>query len=239
MMKTPRATIDTHVVEIARRYRLSEHLVAAVIAVESDFNSRAVSRRGARGLMQLMPDTAAMLGVRDPFDSRQNVEAGARHLRDLLNRFSNDLPLALAAYNAGPQPVVGHGGVPPYPETREFVRRVMSRLRIADEAVASAPGARVASIRFAPPAAALRRSFKRDPVAPGISPAVVRVALDDMPYEPLVLTVDLPRDSELPRKPTDRAPEAADRRPQGTTARSTDVRADAVPPSSRGETQAP
>ena len=239
MVKTPRATIDTHVVEVARRYRLSEHLVAAVIAVESDFNPRAVSRRGARGLMQLMPDTAAMLGVRDPFDSRQNVEAGARHLRALLNRFSNDLPLALAAYNAGPQTVVAHGGVPPYPETREFVRRVMSRLGKADEAIASAPAGRVASLRFASPSATIRRPLTRDPAAPGVAPTVVRVSLDDMPHEPLVLTIDLPRDADLPRQPADRAQEAADRRLRGTPATNTDVLADAVPPSSRREAQAP
>lgn len=109
------------------RYGIPESLVAAVIAVESEFNPRAISRRGALGLMQLMPRTAAVLGVRDAFDPRENVDAGARHLRDLLNRFA-DVPLALAAYNAGAQAVIDHGGMPPYPETRAFVARVMSRL---------------------------------------------------------------------------------------------------------------
>jgi hypothetical protein len=109
------------------RYGIPESLVAAVIAVESEFNPHAISHRGALGLMQLMPGTAAVLGVRDAFDPRQNVDAGARHLRDLLNRF-DDVPLALAAYNAGAQAVINHGGVPPYPETRAFVARVMSRL---------------------------------------------------------------------------------------------------------------
>ncbi|HEV8144164.1 MAG TPA: lytic transglycosylase domain-containing protein [Methylomirabilota bacterium] len=111
----------------AVRYGIPESLVAAVIAVESEFNPDAISRRGALGLMQLMPRTAAGLGVRDAFDPRENVDAGARHLRDLLNRFA-DVPLALAAYNAGAQAVIDHGGIPPYPETRAFVARVMSRL---------------------------------------------------------------------------------------------------------------
>jgi hypothetical protein len=111
----------------AVRYGIPESLVAAVIAVESEFNPHAISRRGALGLMQLMPRTAAVLGVRDAFDPRENVDAGARHLRDLLNRFA-DVPLALAAYNAGAQAVIDHGGIPPYPETRAFVARVMSRL---------------------------------------------------------------------------------------------------------------
>src|SRR5204862_4074846 len=89
---------------------------------------RAISRRGAIGLMQLMPGTAAGLGVRDAFDPRQNVDAGARHLRDLLDRYANDVALALAAYNAGAQAVIEHGGVPPYPETRAFVARVLGRI---------------------------------------------------------------------------------------------------------------
>lgn len=135
--------------------------------------------------------------------------------------------------------MVAHGGVPPYPETREFVRRVMSRLGKTDHAVASAPAGRVASLRFPSPSATVRRPLKRDPAAPGVAPAVVRVSLDDMPHEPLALAVDLPRDADLPHQPADWAQEAAERRLQGTPARNTDVLADAVPPSSRRETQAP
>src|SRR5437867_89608 len=98
---------------------------------------RAASRRGALGLMQLMPGTAALLGVRDAFDPGQNVDAGARHLRDLLDQFANDVSLALAAYNAGAQAVIKHGGMPPYPETRAFVARVLDRAgRMAIPAVA-------------------------------------------------------------------------------------------------------
>jgi soluble lytic murein transglycosylase-like protein len=111
--------------EASARYAVPERLVWAVIRAESGFDHRAVSRKGARGLMQLMPETAAILGVRDPFDPRQNIHGGVRHLRALMERFSYDLRLAVAAYNAGEKAVVTFGGVPPYPETREYVTRVM------------------------------------------------------------------------------------------------------------------
>lgn len=111
--------------EAAHRYGVEEALIKAVIRVESGFNSRAVSPKGARGLMQLMPGTASMLGVRDSFDPRQNIDGGVRHLRGLIDRFGNDLKLALAAYNAGEQAVVNHGGVPPYRETRDYVSRIL------------------------------------------------------------------------------------------------------------------
>ena len=114
----------------ATRYGVPEQLVSAVIRVESGFNARAVSPKGARGLMQLMPETASTLGVRDTFDPRENIEGGVRHLRGLMDRFGNDLPLVLAAYNAGERAVMGYGGIPPYRETREYVTRV---LRLFDE----------------------------------------------------------------------------------------------------------
>ena len=113
------------IVTAAERYGGPERLVSAVIRAESGFNPTAVSRKGARGLMQLMPSTAAMLGVRDSFDPRQNIDGGVRHLRTLMDRFSQNLPLAVAAYNAGESAVLAHGGIPPYPETREYVRRVL------------------------------------------------------------------------------------------------------------------
>jgi len=100
-------------------------LVKSVMLVESGFNPNAVSKKGARGLMQLMPETAAILGVRDPFNPRENINAGARHLRGMMERFRNDLPLAIAAYNAGERPVASYRGIPPYPETREYVARVL------------------------------------------------------------------------------------------------------------------
>src|SRR6266446_8379886 len=108
------------IAEASRRYAVPERLIWAVIRVESGFDHRAVSPRGARGLMQLTPETAAILGVRDPFEPRQNIHGGTRHLRAMMERFRYDVRLALAAYNAGEKPVVQYGGVPPYPETREY-----------------------------------------------------------------------------------------------------------------------
>jgi hypothetical protein len=120
-----RAPYSREIAEASVRYGLPERLIAAVIRVESGFNPRAVSRKGARGLMQLMPETASILGVRDAFDPRENIDGGVRHLRGLVDRFPADLRLALAAYNAGEQAVVSFRGVPPYPETREYVTRVL------------------------------------------------------------------------------------------------------------------
>jgi hypothetical protein len=111
--------------EAAGRYGVPERLVQAVIRVESAFNPRAVSVKGAQGLMQLMPETAQILGVRNSFDPQQNIDGGVRHLRGLIDRFRNDLPLALAAYNAGEKAVVTHRGIPPFPETRDYVTRVL------------------------------------------------------------------------------------------------------------------
>lgn len=122
------ASLESSIKEAAARYGVSEDLIAAVIEVESQFNARAVSRRGARGLMQLMPATAASLGVGNPFDPEENIRAGVRHLRSLMDRFDNNLPLVLAAYNAGEQAVIEHRGIPPYPETREYVSRILRRL---------------------------------------------------------------------------------------------------------------
>ena len=113
------------ILEAAERYGVPERLISAVIRTESAFNPLAVSRKGARGLMQLMPGTASLLGVRDAFDPRENIDGGVRHLRALIERFGDNLSLVLAAYNAGEQAVVNHGGVPPYPETRNYVTRVL------------------------------------------------------------------------------------------------------------------
>jgi hypothetical protein len=119
---------DHHVDEAARLHQVSADLVKAVIAVESEFDQWAVSSKGARGLMQLMPDTARRFGVGDSFDARQNIFAGAQYLRILLDQFGGDVALALAAYNAGPNAVLRYGGIPPYRETRGYVQKVQAQL---------------------------------------------------------------------------------------------------------------
>jgi soluble lytic murein transglycosylase-like protein len=106
-------------------YRLDPDLVSSVIRAESGFNVRAVSPKGAQGLMQLMPQTASELGVHNAFDPQANVEGGTRYLRELLERYDFDLVKALAAYNAGPQRVEQYGGVPPYYETKAYVARIV------------------------------------------------------------------------------------------------------------------
>ena len=135
------ADVDAVIRAVAARYGVSVELIAANIEAESEFNPRAVSRTGARGLMQLMPQTAAILGVSDPFDPRENIEAGVRHLRSLMDRFDGNLPLVLAAYNAGERAVIGHRGVPPYRETRQYVKRILRRLD-RDNAKTSGAGQR-------------------------------------------------------------------------------------------------
>jgi soluble lytic murein transglycosylase len=109
----------------ASQHGIHPDLVFAVAAVESNFNSRAVSEKGAQGLMQLMPDTAARFGVADPFNPSENVLGGVRYMRYLLDLFKGDSRLALAAYNAGENVVLAGRGVPPYPETRRYVEKVL------------------------------------------------------------------------------------------------------------------
>ena len=111
----------------AARHGVSADLIHAVIRAESDYDPRCTSSAGAMGLMQLMPGTARALGVTEPYDPAQNLDAGVRYLREQLDTFS-DLPLALAAYNAGPNAVARYDGVPPYRETQAYVRRVAEYL---------------------------------------------------------------------------------------------------------------
>ena len=108
----------------AARHNVDPNLVRAVVKVESNFNSNAVSRKGAMGLMQLMPQTARQLKVKNPFDPEQNVDAGVRHLKKLLESYGGDIRLSLAAYNAGSGAVARSTGIPRYPETRNYVRRI-------------------------------------------------------------------------------------------------------------------
>ena len=115
----------THIHEAAHTYGLDPELVAAFIKAESNFNPNAVSRKGARGLMQIMPGTARLLGLEDAFDGRENIISGCRYLRSLYDDFKGDIKLALAAYNAGKDNVLKYNGIPPFPETRNYVRQVL------------------------------------------------------------------------------------------------------------------
>ena len=116
---------DDLILTASGRYNIDAHLIRAVIKAESDFNSNARSHKGAMGLMQLMPETARLHNVSDAYDPGENVEGGVRHLKMLLDRYQGDLELSLAAYNAGSAAVEKHGGIPPFVETREYVRRVL------------------------------------------------------------------------------------------------------------------
>jgi len=124
-VKAVPTSYDELIREIAARFGVEYALVKAVIKAESDFNRLAVSSKGAQGLMQLMPATAAMHQVRNVFLPRDNIEGGCRHLRMLLDRYGGNLPLVIAAYNAGTQRVEDAGGVPPIAETREYLARVL------------------------------------------------------------------------------------------------------------------
>jgi soluble lytic murein transglycosylase-like protein len=111
--------------QASKRFDVDPHLIKAVIKAESDFNHRAVSHKGAQGLMQLMPGTADAMRVEDPFNPEENIFGGTRYLSLMLTRFKNDKRLALAAYNAGPDKVEDHQGIPPYPETKTFIEKVL------------------------------------------------------------------------------------------------------------------
>lgn len=120
--------VRQHIQLAATRFGVDRNLVDAVAWQESRYNPRALSTAGAMGVMQLMPGTARQLGVRNPQDVEQNVVGGTAYLRQQLERFGNNVPLALAAYNAGPGAVIKYGGIPPYRETQDYVRQIMQRL---------------------------------------------------------------------------------------------------------------
>jgi len=121
--------LDLHINNAAGKYNLDAGLIRAIIKVESNFDPRAVSPKGAQGLMQLMPATIKMLHVADPFDPAENIHAGSRYLRMLLDTFHDQLALSLAAYNAGPSLVQSKGGIPEIKETKNYVKKVLATYR--------------------------------------------------------------------------------------------------------------
>jgi len=143
----------------ASRYGVDAELITSVIAVESNFDPKAVSHKNAHGLMQLLPETAARLGVKDVFDPKENIDAGTRYLRDLLQKYNNDLALTLAAYNAGPDRVHQYGRVPPFAETISYVRRVKRTYEKSKTNAAAKPVTPSGAAKSATsPAAATRNS---------------------------------------------------------------------------------
>jgi soluble lytic murein transglycosylase-like protein len=139
----------------AKSYNVDADLITSVIAAESNFDPKAISRRNARGLMQLLPVTAASLGVKNVFDPAENIDAGTCYLRDLLQLYKNDLALTLAAYNAGPDRVQHYGRVPPFSETITYVRRVKETYNLRKS---SKPGNKAPSGRTAPLSASVNKS---------------------------------------------------------------------------------
>lgn len=137
--------IDDVIEKTAQKHSVDANLVRALIKQESNFNPSAVSNKGAMGLMQLMPGTARQLGVSDPFDPQQNVDAGVKHLKQLLDNYNGDVRLGLAAYNAGEGAVARNHGVPPYRETQDYVKRITERAGYAN-----APGTTVVGPTRAP-----------------------------------------------------------------------------------------
>jgi len=138
LASSPSLDWDAMIEQHANSSRLDPKLVRAVIQVESGYNARALSNKGAMGLMQLMPGTARDLAVDDPYDPSQNVRGGASYLRQMLDLFQDSMELAVAAYNAGPGAVQRHGGVPPYRETVSYVQRVLGLYRGEAVTVAAA-----------------------------------------------------------------------------------------------------
>jgi len=123
--KKPLEKFDKYIEEASKRHKVSFPLLKAVAKVESDFNPKAVSKKGAKGLMQIMPMNFELLKIKDPFNPRESIMGGARYLSQLLNRFRGDVRLAVAAYNAGPDSVERFQNIPPIKETKDYVKKIM------------------------------------------------------------------------------------------------------------------
>ena len=136
----PALPFEAHIVQAAQTYQVDPTLIRAIIMAESSYNPRAVSHRGAQGLMQLMPTTARWLGIEDSFDPAMNIDGGVRYFRRLLDRFDGDVKLALAAYNAGSRYVRKYGGVPPFRATRIYIKKVLHYHRLLQEQIAVGGG---------------------------------------------------------------------------------------------------
>jgi len=134
----PDAGLEPMIARHSGDQNLDPKLVRALIQAESGYNVKAVSNKGAIGLMQLMPDTASELKIRNPYDPDQNIRGGTLYLRQMIDHFAGKVELAIAAYNAGPGAVEKHGGIPPFAETRDYVRRVLALWRGADFALPTA-----------------------------------------------------------------------------------------------------
>ncbi len=165
--------LDQVVREASNRNRLDPDFVSSVIMAESNFKTHAVSKKGALGLMQLMPSTAAQLGVADPFDPKANVEAGAAHLSALLDRYNNDPIKALAAYNAGAHRVKQYNGVPPYRETRAYINKIVRDFNAKKRAQMKAAGEKNVSspAKAADPKSVKKPKPQQASVAKSASPA--------------------------------------------------------------------
>lgn len=121
-----RGKVDQIVLQVAGRHRVPPVLVHSIIHHESNYNSRAISPKGAKGLMQLMPQTAKEYGVKNVYDAKDNIEGGVKYLKDLIKLYRGKTSLVLAAYNAGQEAIKKYGGIPPYPETRNYIKKIMA-----------------------------------------------------------------------------------------------------------------
>jgi hypothetical protein len=149
LIPVPDVDLEPLIARHSEAQNLDPNLVRAVIQTESGYNRKALSNKGAMGLMQLMPATASLLNVRNPYDANENLRGGTAYLKSLIDRFAGQVELAVAAYNAGPGAVEKHRGIPPYQETREYVRRVLSLYRSGQPymAMSAGKGPAVAGLR--------------------------------------------------------------------------------------------